>query len=145
MIKSKEQLCRYFSILACNIKLHAFIRSVMLVCQPSTNLKHYYHCGMLTLYDVKIAEVIYLTSWNMTSGWIKTLCKLLLKFESGKWSNTTDCCSDNLFLWLDLLQNSNSAKKNIKLILHFIITLWYQFCNVTESTIRSIKLNKKTN
>ena len=37
------------------IKL-AFFRSVMLVCQPLTYLKLYYHCGMLTLYNVNLVN-----------------------------------------------------------------------------------------
>ena len=33
--------------------------SSKLVYQPLTNFKLYYHCGMLTLYDIKFSDVIF--------------------------------------------------------------------------------------
>ena len=68
-IKSEEQWWQFSQYQHVILELHAFFRSVMLVCQPLTNLKLYYHCGMLTLYD--LWRHFHLMSWNMTSLWTK--------------------------------------------------------------------------
>ena len=50
-----------------NTKLHAFFRSVMLVCGPLTNLKIYNHCWMLMLYEFKIADFFHM-KYDITLG-----------------------------------------------------------------------------
>ena len=48
---------------------------------------------------LKLLTSFHLSSWNMMWHWTKTSYKLLLKFEMHKWCNTTEFCSNNLFLY----------------------------------------------
>ena len=52
-----------------------------------TDLKLWYDCVMLTLYYVKIADVIFTSRHKYDTRCTKTL---LFEFKSRKWSNTTD-------------------------------------------------------